>query len=76
MHWQISSVVLLFALIAFVIGIVLALSVISRPSEQVEADRANTTRSYLLLLASVALVLFVLAVQRLELAEAVSHLLH
>ena len=75
MHWQVSSVVLLFALIAFFVGLVLALSVVTKSDDAVECDRANTTRSTLLLLAAIALVMLVVAVQRFELGETVKNLL-
>lgn len=76
MHqWTVSSVVLLFALIAVVIGLVLALSVVTKKDGEVEHDRANTTRSTLILLVAIALVMLVVAVQRLELGEAVKHLM-
>ena len=57
-HWQVSSVVLLLAVLAFVVGLVLALSVVAKSDDKVEYDRANTTRSTLILLVSVSLVLF------------------
>ena len=76
MHqWTVSSVVLLFALIAVVIGLVLALSVVTKKDGEVEHDRANTTRSTLILLVAISLVMLVVAVQRLELGEAVKHLM-
>lgn len=74
-HWEVSSVLLLLAFIAFVLGLLIALSVITRKDELVECDRANTTRAYLLLLASISLVLFVLVAQRFELGQAVRHLM-
>ena len=75
MHWQVSYVVLLLALLAFVSGLVLALSVITKKSHDLEQDRANTTRATLLLLVSVSMVLLVLAAQRFELADAVRTLI-
>ena len=75
MHWQVSYVVLLLALLAFVTGLVLALSVVTKSDESVEHDRANTTRSTLLLLAAISLVLLVIAAQRFELGDAVRHLM-
>ena len=74
-HWEVSHVLLLLAFIAFVLGLLIALSVISKKSEELECDRANTTRAYLLLLASISLVLFVLVAQRFELGQAVRHLM-
>lgn len=74
MH-SVSHVLLLLALLAFVTGVVLMLSVISKSDDQVECDRANTTRSTLLLLAAISLVLLVLAAQRFELGDAVKHLM-
>lgn len=74
-HWQVSSVVLLFAVLAFVVGLVLALSVVTKHDDQLEYDRANTTRSTLILLVSVSLVLLVIATQRLELVDSIKHLM-
>jgi glucose uptake protein GlcU len=74
-HWNVSSVLMLLAFIAFILGLVIALSVITKKNEDLESDRANTTRSYLLLLASISLVLFVLVAQRFELGQAVRHLM-
>jgi glucose uptake protein GlcU len=76
MHsWSYSHVVLVLALLALVIGVVLLLSVVAKHDDELENDRANTTRSSLILLAAIALFLFVLAVQRVELAHAVKHLM-
>jgi len=73
MHY--SGALLLLALIAFIAGLVLALSVITKSDEGVEHDRANTTRSTLLLLVSFTLVIMVLAFQRYELADSVKDML-
>lgn len=75
MHWQVSYVVLLLALLAFLTGVVLALSVISKSDSDLECDRANTTRATLLLLAAISLVLLVIAAQRFELGDAVRTLM-
>ena len=75
MHWQVSYVVLLLALLAFLTGVVLALSVISKSDSDLECDRANTTRATLLLLAAISLVLLVIAAQRFELGDAVCTLM-
>ena len=74
-YWSLSSVVLLFALLAFVVGAILMLSVVTKCDDQLENDRANATRANLILLVSVTLALLVLATQRLELGEAVKHLM-
>jgi len=73
MHY--SGALLLLALIAFIAGVILALSVITKSDEGVEHDRANTTRSTLLLLVSFTLVIMVLAFQRYELADSVKDML-
>jgi heme/copper-type cytochrome/quinol oxidase subunit 3 len=73
--WSVASVVLLFALIAFVIGLVLALSVVTKPADQIECDRGNTTRATLFLLISFSAVILVLVAQRYELQHAVHHLM-
>lgn len=75
MHWQVSYVVLLLALLAFVTGLVLALSVVTKKDCELESDRANTTRATLLLLAAISLVLLVIAAQRFELGDAVRTLM-
>lgn len=74
-HWDASSVVFVLAVLAFVAGLVLALSVITKRDCEVEQDRANTTRSTLLLLIALVVAVFILAVQRFELASSVSKLL-
>lgn len=74
-HWEVSHVLLLLAFIAFILGLLIMLSVVTKKDELVECDRANTTRAYLLLLASISLVLFVLVAQRFELGQAVRHLM-
>jgi len=74
-HWSLSDVVLLFAVLAFVIALVLALSVVTKRDCEVEADRANTTRATLLLLVSAVVSLLTLATQRLELSHVVKSLM-
>lgn len=73
--WTTSSVVLLLAVLAFVIGLILTLSVITKRDCEVEADRANTTRATLLLLVAFTVGILVLALQRLELGHAVKSLM-
>jgi len=74
-HWSVSSTILLFAVLALVVGLVLALSVVTKRDCEVEADRANTTRATLLLLVSFSVGVLVLATQRLELGHAVKSLM-
>ena len=74
-HWSLSDVVLLFAVLAFVIALVLALSVVTKRDCEVEADRANTTRATLLLLVAATVALLTLATQRLELGHVVKSLM-
>ena len=73
MHY--SHALLFLAVLAFVVGTVLALSVVTRKDEDVEHDRANTTRSTLLLLVAFTLAVLVLAYQRYELADSVKDML-
>ena len=73
--WTVSSVVLLFAVLAFVIGLILALSVVTKKDDELECDRANTTRATLLLLVAFVTAVLVLAVQRLELGHAVKDMM-
>ena len=70
-----ANVVFLFALIAFIIGFVLVLSVITRRDEDIECQRPNITRATLLLLTALVLAVFILVVQRFELAHTVKHLM-
>ena len=72
--WTTAHCVFVFALIAFIIGFVLMLSVIVKRDDQLDCDRANTTRSYLLLLTALVLAVFILVAQRFELAHMVKHL--
>ena len=74
-HWSVSSVILLFAVLAFVVALVLTLSVVTKRDCEVEADRANTTRATLLLLVAATVALLTLATQRLELGNAVKTLM-
>ena len=76
MHsWSVSDAVLLLAILAFVIGLILALSVVTKKDDELECDRANTTRATLFLLIAFVVATLVLAVQRLELGHAVKSLL-
>ena len=75
MHFHYSHALVLLALIAFIIGLVLTLSVITKDDDGVEHDRANTTRATLLLLVSFTMVILVLAYQRYELADSVKGML-
>ena len=70
-----SNSLLFLAVIAFLIGVVLTLSVITKTDEKVEEDRANTTRATLLLLVAFVLVVLVLVFQRYELADSVKDML-
>ena len=74
-HWSVSQTVLLFAVLAFVVALVLALSVVTKRDCEVEADRANTTRATLLLLVAATVALLTLATQRMELSHAVKTLM-
>ena len=73
--WSVSSAILLLAVLAFVVALVLSLSVIAKKDCEVEADRANTTRATLLLLVAAVVALLTLATQRLELGHAVKSLM-
>jgi len=74
-QWSVSDIVLLFSVLAFVVALVLTLSVVTKKDCDVEADRANTTRATLLLLVAATVALLVLALQRLELGAAVKSLM-
>ena len=76
MHsWTVSEAILLLAVLAFIAAVVLALSVVTKSDNGVEADRANTTRATLLLLVALVVSVLVLAFQRLDLAHAVKQLM-
>ena len=76
MHqWSVSSVVMLLAVLALLVGLVLTLAVVAKRDSQVEEERANTIRAQLLLLVAVAVGVLVLATQRLELADSIRHLM-
>jgi len=73
--WTVSDAILLLAVLAFVVALVLVLSVITQKNSDVECDRANTTRATLLMLTSFSIGILVLAFQRLDLSHAVKHLM-
>ena len=73
--WSVSDVLAVFLVLAFVIGVVLMLSVVSKSDEKVECDRANTIRAQLILLAAFVLGALTLVSQRYELASSVKHLM-
>ena len=76
MHsYTISDAMLLLALLAFIVAVVLALSVVTKSDSDVECDRANTTRATLLLLVALVISVLVLAFQRLDLSAAIKHLM-
>ena len=70
-----SSALILLAVIVFLIGLVLTLSVITKENCAVEEDRANTTRATLLLLVALSLIFFAVVFQRVELADSVKDML-
>jgi len=73
--WTVSDAILLLAVLAFVVALVLVLSVVTKKDSDVECDRANTTRATLLMLTSFSIGILVLAFQRLDLSHAVKHLM-
>lgn len=73
MHY--SGALLLLAILALVIGSILTLALIVRSDEELEHERANTTRATLLLLVSFTLAIMVLVFQRHELADSVRGML-
>lgn len=75
MHFHLSHCLILVAFIAFVIGAVLALTVVSKKDCELERDRANTTRATLFLLVSFTLAIFILVSQREELSHEVHALM-
>ena len=72
MHFHLSHCFMLIAFIAFVIGAVLALTVVSKRDCELERDRANTTRATLFLLTGLVLSVLILVAQR----EQLSHEVH
>ena len=74
-HWGVGDVAVLFLLLAFVVGLVLALSVITKSDDQVECDRANQVRAQLILLVAFVLGVIALVAQRYELSHAVQNML-
>ncbi len=73
--WTVSDAILLLAVLAFIVAVVISLSVITKKDSDVECDRANTTRATLLLLVALVTSVLVLAFQRLDLSHAVKHLM-
>ena len=73
--WTVSDAILLLAVLAFVVALVLVLSVITQKNSDVECDRANTTRATLLMLTALTVAALTLAFQRLDLSHAVKHLM-
>jgi cell division protein FtsW (lipid II flippase) len=48
--WSVSNILLIFALMAFIIGVILALTVITKKAEHLDDnDRHNATRAHLFL---------------------------
>ena len=70
-----SYALILLAVIAFISGTIIALSVITKENEKLEDDRANTTRATLLLLIALVLAVLVLVYARSELAHSVKDML-
>lgn len=73
--WTVSDAILLLAVLAFIVAVVISLSVVTKSDSGVECDRANTTRATLLLLVALVTSVLVLAFQRLDLSHAVKHLM-
>lgn len=73
--WTVSDAILLLAVLAFVVALVLVLSVITQKNSDVECDRANTTRATLLMLTALTVAALTLAFQRLDLSHAVKYLM-
>ena len=73
MHF--SHGIVFLAVLALIAGIVLMLSVITKKDEELEQDRANTTRATLLLLTSFAIAVLALVYHRYELADSVKQML-
>jgi len=73
--WSVSDALLLLAVLAFILALVLVLSVVVKSDEKIECDRANTTRATLLMLTAFTISILVLAFQRLDLSSAVKHLM-
>lgn len=74
--WTVSDAILLLAVLAFIVALIISLSVITQKNSDVECDRANTTRATLLLLVALVTSVLVLAFQRLDLSHAVKHLMN
>jgi len=74
--WTVSDAILLLAVLAFIVALILSLSVVTKSDSGVECDRANTTRATLLLLVSLVVAILTLAFQRLDLSHAVKHLMN
>ena len=73
--WTVSDAILLLAVLAFIVSVVLVLSVVTKSDSGVECDRANTTRATLLMLTAFSIGILVLAFQRLDLSHAVKNLM-
>lgn len=73
--WSVANVVCVFGVVALVISLVLILYVVTRRNCEVESDRANITRASLLIWLTIALFVFLLALQRYSLQAAVSQLM-
>lgn len=76
MYWSVSDVILFFTVIALVLGTVLLLAQVVKSDNQLECDRANTTRATLFLLLAVAVGVITLVFQRKELQHAVSSIMN
>ena len=76
MHaWGGSDVWAVFLVLAFVVGVILVLSVVTKEDDKLETDRANQVRAQLILLSALVLSIIVLISQRYELADSVKHLM-
>ena len=76
MHsWSVSDVLVLFLVLAFVVGLVLTLSVVTKSDDRLECDRANQVRAQLILLVAFVLGVLALVYQRYDLSAAVKHLM-
>lgn len=73
--WTVSDAILLLAVLAFIVALIISLSVITKSDSGVECDRANTTRATLLLLVALTVAILTLAFQRLDLSHAVKNLM-
>ena len=73
--WTVADILSLFLIVVFVIALVLVLSVVTKKSCELEADRANTIRAQLLTLLAIAMGVLVLCAYRTQLSDAVHNLM-